>query len=516
MAFFAVNSSRSTNFAAIAKPAPAPTPRPAPSPIPQPTPVATTPVLTPAAHSDFSSQPKTIPSNADCEVICDSAGNCYCPDKATDQEAQAAADQAKAEIADVVDTAKDVGKYLSMADATFSLLNLANTLATGLPIANEANDLNVDANTFKFQAQNLQFNLNSSISTLNQGIATRDRALIQQGFNGLAAAQDQANQLQAQGRSIEQRASQLQSKVAAYESRANLLQSGSQILGYGSQGAGIFSQGYQAATDPSAQNIGNVFASAAQTTLKAASDFTSFVSPIGAQVGSGAIEAGRNIGIQAGQEKSPTDIALGAVSFFGGAAYKYAQQANVYAGQGNEAKAAEFATYAAIDVARLAASATGVAAPIVMVGAPLAMGFTGFGSKLAQGADFETAAIYGSDIGFANSPIGKALNASNLITGAKQGEVGWVNATQPVTGLVRTTAAPLATTTLTRDSSGRLRYNYQPSLEADFRSQGALVQQIQPEGTTFTETSLQIAAAKQAAIRAQLGGATLSTNFAQE
>jgi hypothetical protein len=151
-----------------------------------------------------------------------------------------------------------------------------------------------------------------------------------------------------------------------------------------------------------------------------------------------------------------------------------------------------------------------------MVGIPVARGFTAFGSSLAQGADFETSAVYGADVGFASSPVGKILNASNMITGAKQGENLYFNAQQPVTGTIRTIEAPLTSTTLTRDSSGRLSYNYQPSLAAEFRAQGALVQQIQPTGTTFDQASLNLAAARQAAIRAQISGGLTPANFARE
>jgi len=322
--------------------------------------------------------------------------------------------------------------------------------------------------------------------------------------------------LQSQGQSIQQRANDLQSKAATYQRNTDMLQGASQALGYGAQGANLFGQGYQAATQPNTENYTNFFGSAAQTGLKAIGDFTSFVSPLGAQFASGAIGAGQQMSIQAGRGASPTDIGLAATNFFGGSVYQNVQKANYYAGQGNDARAAEYATYAALDVAQMGLAASGVAAPVAMVGIPLARGFTAFGSSLAQGADFETSAVYGADVGFASSPVGKILNASNMITGAKQGENLYFNAQQPVTGTIRTIEAPLTSTTLTRDSSGRLGYRYQSSLAAEFRAQGALVQQIQPQGTTFDQASLNLAAARQATIRAQISGGLTPANFAKE
>jgi hypothetical protein len=520
-------NSRSSNFATTAPSTPPPLRVTPPAPRP------------PTPNADFSNQNKNIPPKTDengCEVVCDSAGeNCYCPvdeqgynrdqydnpydygDNSISQaDANAAANEAKRQLNDVIETSKDIGKYLSMADAAFSLANLGNALLNGIPLANQASTLNADANALKAGAFNLQSNLNSSLNTLNQGIANRNMGQIQDGFNGLQAAQNQASQLQAQGQSIQQRANDLQSKAATYQRNTDMLQGASQALGYGAQGANLFGQGYQAATQPNAENLSNVFASAAQTGLKAVGDFTSFVSPVGAQFASGVIGAGQQMGVQAGRGSSPTDIGLAATNFFGGSVYQNVQQANYYAGKGNDARAAEYATYAALDVAQMGLAASGVAAPVAMVGIPVARGFTAFGSSLAQGADFETSAVYGADVGFASSPVGKILNASNMITGAKQGENLYFNAQQPVTGTIRTIEAPLTSTTLTRDSSGRLGYNYQPSLAAEFRAQGALVQQIQPQGTTFDQTTLAIAAARQAAIRAQISGGLAPVNFAKE
>lgn len=514
-------TSRGENFAS--------TPRPTPPPL-KVTPPSLRP---PTPDSDFSNQNKNIPPKTDengCEVECDSAGeNCRCPDDTygdpsenggdnsiSQAEANAAAELAKQELNDIIETSKDIGKYLSMADAAFSLANLGNALLNGIPLANQANTLNADANALKAGAFNLQANLNSSINTLNQGIANRNMGQIQDGFNGLQAAQNQASQLQAQGQSIQQRANDLQSKAATYQRNTDMLQGASQVMGYGAQGANLFGQGYQAATQPNTENYTNFGASLAQTALKAAGDFTSFVSPIGAQLAGGAIGAGQQISVQAGRGASPTDIGLAATNFFGGSVYQNVQQANYYAGQGNDARAAEYATYAALDVAQMGLAASGVAAPVAMVGIPVARGFTAFGSSLAQGADLETSLVVGADMGFGSSAVGKILNASNMITGAKQGENLYFNAQQPVTGTIRTIEAPLTSTTLTRDSSGRLSYNYQPSLAAEFRAQGALVQQIQPTGTTFDQTSLNLAAARQAAIRAQISGGLTPANFARE
>ena len=402
-----------------------------------------------------------------------------------------------------------------MADAAFSLANLGNALLNGIPLANQANTLNADANALKAGAFNLQANLNSSINTLNQGIANRNMGQIQDGFNGLQAAQNQASQLQSQGQSIQQRANDLQNKAATYQRNTDMLQGASQVMVYGAQGANLFGQGYQAATQPSTENYSNLGANLAQTALRAAGDFTSFVSPLGAQVASGAIGAGQQMGIQAGRGSSPTDIGLAATNFFGGSVYQNVQQANFYAGQGNDARAAEYATYAFLDVAQTGMQFT-PAAPAAIAVIPVARGFTAFGSSLAQGADFETAAVYGADVGFASSPVGKILNAANMITGASRGENLYFNAQQPVTGTIRTIEAPLTSTTLTRDSSGRLRYNYQPSLAAEFRAQGALAQQIQPQGTTFDQATLDLAAARQAAIRAQISGGIAPANFAIE
>jgi hypothetical protein len=528
-------TSRSENFAST------------PAPTPPPLKVTPPSLRPPAPNTDFSNQNKNIPSDCPVEVKTDSAtGEQYCPvdqgydgdeqgydrdqydnpydydpssdynGSATQAEANAAAELAKQELNDVIEKSKDIGKYLSMAEAGFSLANLGNALLNGIPLANQANSLNADANALKAGAFNLQANVNSSISTLNQGIANRNMGQIQEGFNGLQAAQTQAAQLQAQGQTIQQRANDLQGKAATYQRNTDMLQGASQALGYGAQGANLFGQGYQAATQPNTENYTNFGASLAQTALKAAGDFTSFVSPLGAQVASGAIGAGQQMGVQAGRGASPTDIGLAATNFFGGSVYQNVQKADYYAGQGNDARAAEYATYAALDVAQMGLAASGVAAPVAMVGIPVARGFTAFGSSLAQGADFETSAVYGADVGFASSPVGKILNASNLITGAKQGENLYFNAQQPVTGAIRTIEAPLTSTTLTRDSSGRLGYRYQPSLAAEFRAQGALVQQIQPQGTTFDQASLNLAAARQAAIRGQISGGLTPANFAKE
>jgi len=521
-------NSRASNFAKTASSTPPPL-RVTPPNLRPPTP-----------NSDFSGKNKNIPPDCPVEVKTDSAGNEYCPvdqdfpdeqgydrdvydnpydygnDSISQADANAAAEAAKQQLNDVIETSQDIGKAFSMADAAFSLANLGNALFNGIPLANEAKSLNSDANALKAGAFNLQANLNSSIGVLNQGIANRNQFQVQAGFDGLAGAQIQASVLQARGQEIQQRASSLQSRASSFQKDTERLQTASQMFGYGAQGANLFSQGYQAALQPSTENYTNFGATLAQTALRAAGDFTSIVSPLGAQLASGAIGAGQQMSVQAGRGASPTDIGLAATNFFGGSVYKNVQTANYYAGVGNEARAAEYATYAALDVAQMGLAASGVAAPIGMVGVPIARGFTAFGSSLAQGADFETAAVYGADVGFASSPIGKILNASNMITGAKQGENLYFNAQQPVTGTIRTIEAPLTSTTLTRDSRGRIIYNYQPSLAAEFRAQGALAQQIQPQGTTFDQTTLNIAAARQAAIRGQISGGLAPTNFAKE
>jgi len=521
------------------------------TPAPTPPPLRVTPpaLRPPNPSTDFSNQNKNIPPDCPVEVKTDSAtGEQYCPvdqgydgdeqgydrdqydnpydydpssdynGSATQVEANAAAEQAKAEINDVIETSQDIGKAFSMADAAISLLNLGNAAFVGIPLANEAKSLNADANALKAGAFNLQSNLNASIGVLNQGIANRNQFQIQAGFDGLAGAQIQASLLQAQGQSIQQRANNLQSKASSFEQNTQRLQAASQLFGYGAQGANLVGQGYQAALQPSTENYTNFGATLAQTALRAAGDFTSIVSPIGAQIASGAIGAGQQMGVQAGRGASPTDIGLAATNFFGGSVYQNVQAANYYAGQGNDARAAEYATYAALDVAQIGLTASGVAAPVAMVGLPVARGFTAFGSSLAQGADFETAAVYGADVGVASSVVGKMLNASNMITGARQGETGWVNATQPVTGTIRTFEAPLASTTLPRSSQDnpRLGFNYAPSLGAEFRAQNALAQQIQPQGTTFDQATLNLAAARQAAIRAQISGGLAPANFAKE
>jgi hypothetical protein len=452
----------------------------------------------------------------------DGRGNPYDYDPSEDgtasnSDVQKAADETAKKVSDIVDTSKDVAKYLSMADAAVGLANLGNAFLNGVPLANDASRLSGDVNQYKMDALQLQSNVNSGLNNVQQGMQNRNRGQIQAGLNQLEASKTQAASIDSRGKEIQSRAQNLQSKAANFEKTSSMLQTGSQALGYGSAGASLFGQGYQAATTPSAENIGSVFSGAAQTGLKVVGDFTSFVSPVGAQIAGSTIQAGTSMGVKAGQGASPTEVGLAAVNFFGGSAYQYAKQANFYAGQGNEAKAAEYATYAAIDVARIGAAASGIGAPFTMVGAPVAMGFTAFGSSLAQGGSFAQSAVYGTDVGLANSAVGKILTAANQITGAKQGENLWFNAQQPATGAIRTIDAPLASTTMMRDpSTGRLGFNYNPSLGAEFRAQGALVQQVQPLGTNFSSTSLQIAAQKQAAIRAQINTGSLSTNFAKE
>jgi len=529
-------TSRSENFASTAKPTPPPL---------KVTPPALRP---PEPNTDFSNQNKNIPSDCPVEVKTDSAtGEQYCPvdqgydgdeqgydrdqydnpydynpssdynGSATQADANAAAEQAKAEINDVIETSQDISKAFSMADAAFSLLNLGNAAFVGIPLANEAKSLNADANALKAGAFNLQSNLNASIGVLNQGIANRNQFQIQAGFDGLAGAQIQASLLQAQGQSIQQRANNLQSKASSFEQNTQRLQAASQMFGYGAQGANLFSQGYQAALQPSTENYTNFGATLAQTALRAAGDFTSFVSPLGAQLASGAIGAGQQMSIQAGRGASPTDIGLAATNALGASVYRNVQLANYYAGIGNEPKAGEYATYAFLDVAQTGMQFTPVA-PLAIGVIPIARGFTAFGSSLAQGADFETAAVYGADVGFASSPVGKILNAANMITGARQGEDLYFNAQQPVTGTIRTIEAPLASTTLPRSGQDnpRLGFKYAPSLGARFRAENALVQQIQPQGTTFDQASLNLAAARQAAIRAQISGGLAPANFARE
>jgi len=506
-------NSRNDNFASFTpppKPAPAPAPAPAPSPIPTPTPPPSTP-------ADFSDNSKDIPPDGDCEVICDSYGeDCYCPTggegdsagdgSATQDDVDNAIEEGQSQVNEIVEISQDAAKYLQMAEAGTSLLRVANAALNGMGLEGEANSVTTQANQLQIDSMRLQANVNSGLNTLNQGINNRNIDQIQSGFNKLEAAKIEASQLQTRGQDVVRQAQALESRVQKFQATDTGLQMIGQGLGYGAQASTIAGQSYQAFNQPTPENIGAVGATTAQTGLRLLSEATSFVSPIGAQFGSGAIEAARNIGVQAGQGRSTEDVALSATSFFGGAAYNYAKQANYYAGQGNEPMAAQYATFAAIDVASTAAMFT-PASPVVMPAKALAMGFTAFGASLAQGATFETASVTGADVLFTNLPVGKILNASNLITGAKQGETGWFNATQPVTGTIRTIEAPLASTTLPRSTQDnpRLGWRYQPSLGAQFRSENALAQQIQPTGTTFDQTSLAIASAKQAAIRAKYG-----------
>jgi hypothetical protein len=513
-----------------------------PAPTPPPLRVSPPALRPPDPNADFSNQNKNIPSDCPVEVKTDSAtGEQYCPvdqgfpdeqgydrdqydnpydydGSASEFEANAAAEEAKAEINNTLEITQDIGKSLSMAEAAFSLLNLGNAAFVGIPLANEAKSLNADANALKAGAFNLQSNLNASIGVLNQGIANRNQFQIQAGFDGLAGAQIQASLLQAQGQSIQQRANSLQSRAGSFEQNTQKLQTASQLFGYGAQGANLFSQGYQAATQPSTENYTNFGASLAQTALRAGSDFTSIISPAIAQGASALIGAGQAMSIQAGRGGSPTDIALGFVNIAGGSAYSNVQQGMAALNAGDDARAAGKFTNAFLDVAQIGLTASGVAAPVGMVGIPILRGVTEFGVRLSQGADIETSLVDAADAGFGSSMVGKFLSVGNTFSQAKQGEELWFNAQKPVTGAIRTFEAPLASTTLPRSTQDnpRLGFKYAPSLGAKFRTEGALAQQIQPQGTTFDQATLDIAAARQAAIRAQISGGIAPANFAIE
>lgn len=555
-------TSRGENFAST----PPPTP-----PSLKVTPPALRP---PEPNTDFSNQNKNIPPQTDengCEVECDSAGeNCRCPDDTygnpsensgddgsydeqgydrdrydnpydygdnsiSQADANAAAEQAKAEINDVIETSRDIGKYLSMADAAFSLANLGNALLNGIPLANQANSLNADANALKAGAFNLQSNLNSSINTLNQGIANRNMGQIQDGFNGIQAAQNQASQLQSQGQSIQQRANDLQGKAATYQRNTDMLQGASQAFGYGAQGANLFGQGYQAATQPNTENYTNLGASLAQTALKAAGDFTSFVSPIGAQLGSASIEAAKNVGISAGRGESATDTALGLGGFFGAPALSSIRQAKAAADAGDTITATEKSFHATFQVAKIGATASGVAAPFVMVGYPVAMGVTSGIAQLARGASVENATFTAFDVGGSESIYNKLSTASNTILQAKYGDTGYLSPDKPASALAQTIKAPLVTTQLTRQApsyssrSTGLYHNFNPSAAAELRDAQAYAQQVQGRvvtGGEISDTSYRIAASKAQPIldkygiplpkQYQLNSGIAPANFARE
>jgi hypothetical protein len=495
-------TSRSENFASTAKPTPPPL-------------KVTPPVLRPPApNTDFSNQNKNIPSDCPVELKTDSAtGEQYCPvdqgdygdeqgydrdqydnpydydpssdynGSATQAEANAAAELAKQELNDVIETSKDIGKYLSMADAAFSLANLGNALLNGIPLANQANTLNADANALKAGAFNLQSNLNSSINTLNQGIANRNMGQIQDGFNGLQAAQNQASQLQAQGQSIQQRANDLQGKAATYQRNTDMLQGAAQVFGYGAQGANLFGQGYQAATQPSTENYTNFGASLAQTALKAAGDFTSLVSPIGAQVASGGIGAGQQMFIQAGRGASPTDIGLAATNFFGGSAYSNVQQGVARLDAGDTAGGAGKITNAFLDVVQTATMFSPVAGASFAI--PPLRGLTEFGVRLAQGADLETAGYAGANVTLAKWPYGKIASVNNLILNAQFGDIGYLSPDMGASALAQTIDSPLVTTRITKTApsyssrnTGYVGFEYNPSAAKEVRDARAYAQQI--------------------------------------
>ena len=552
-------TSRSDNFASTASPTPPP--------------LKVTPPVT-----DFSNQNKNIPSDCPVEVKTDSAtGEQYCPvdqgydgddgsydeqgydgDNASYDEqgydrdrydnpydydnnsisqadANAAAEQAKAEINDVIETSQDIGKAFSMADAAFSLLNLGNAAFVGIPLANEAKSLNADANALKAGAFNLQSNLNASINTLNQGIANRNQFQVQAGFDGLAGAQIQASLLQARGQEIQQRANNLQSKAGSFQQTTERLQTASQMFGYGAQGANLVGQGYQAVTQPSTENYTNFGASLAQTGLRLLSDTTSFISPIGAQLGSASIEAAKNVGISAGRGESATDTALGLGGFFGAPVLSSIRQAKAAADAGDTITATEKSFHATFQVAKIGATASGVAAPFVMVGYPVAMGVTSGIAQLARGASVENATFTAFDVGGSESIYNKLSTASNTILRAQYGDAGYLSPDKPASALAQTIKAPLVTTQLTRQApsyssrSTGLYHNFNPSAAAELRDARAYAQQVQGRvvtGGEISDTSYRIAASKAKPIldkygiplpkQYQINGGITPANFAKE
>jgi len=427
------------------------------------------------------------------------------PSKPFNENAQTAINQATKDAEQVNETLSDLKTALNIAGLATTGLSMLDGFLNGAPIANSANGLLADANGLKADALAFQMNVNANINLINAGIASQNVATIQAGLKGLNNAQATGDSLKARANELQQRGSSLQAKADTFQARADLFAGAKQGLGYGSSAVGLAQQGYTAFNNPTPANLANVSATGAGVILQGAVDFTSSVSPLGGQIGSALIQGGRGVGTAIGEGRPATEVGLSLGSMLGGSAYNNMQQGYNWGKAGNDAKAAEFSTYAFLDVAQIGLTASGVAAPVGMIGIPVAKGFTAFGSSLAQGADFSTAAVYGADVGVANSMIGKFLTGANQVTGAKQGENLWFNAQQPVTGAIRTAEAPLTSTTLVRGAGGRLGYSYNPSLGNAYREGGALVQQVQPQGTTFSQISSNIAAQKQAAIRANLG-----------
>jgi len=508
-------NSRNDNFASFTPPPrPAPAPAPAPAPVPSPIPTPTPP---PATPTDFSGNPKDIPPDGDCEVICDSDGeNCYCPTgeagtsagdgTATQDDIDNAIEGGKMEVDDIVEISQDAAKYLQMAEAGTSLLRVANAALNGMGLEVEANSVTTQANQLQIDRMRLEANVNSGLNTLNQGINNRNIGQIQSGFNKLEAAKIEASQLQTRGQDVVRQAQALESRVQKFQATDTGLQMIGQGLGYGAQVSMIAGQSYQAFNQPTPENIGAVGATTAQTGLRLLSEATSFVSPLGAQIGSGLIGAGQEMSVQASRGGSPTDVALGFVNIVGASAYGNVKEGVAALNAGQTARGAGKITNAALDVVQIGAAATGFGGGAAMVVIPTLRGFTEFGVELSQGADIGTAALGGANAGLASSFVGKTLGLVNIMSQAQQGQEFWFNAAQPATGALRTFDAPLTSTKLVRDpSTGKMTYVYQPSLYNQYRSQGALVQQIQTEGATFDQTSLAIASAKQAAIRAKYG-----------
>jgi hypothetical protein len=528
-------NSRQDNFASFAPPpAPKPTPRPTPTPTPTPVrPPASIP--TPPPSSDFSGQNKNIPpqNNEDCpvELIYDSAsGEYYCPvdqastdeqgydrdqydnpydygnGSATDADLKNAMADGKEIRDDIVATAQDASKYLNMAEATAQGLRALNALINGSGLEKDSNSVLRQANQLKADSAQLQMNFNSGLNALNQGVANRNMAQIQSGLNQLDAVKTQAQQLQINGQNVTQQAQALQARADRLQATDSRLSVVASTLAVASQGVNLGTQGYVAFNNPTPVNIGTAAASFAQTGLRVMSEATSFVSPIGAQIGSASIEAAKNVGISAGQGQSATDTALGLGGFFGAPVLSSIRQAKAAADQGDTITAAEKSFHATFQVGKIAATASGVGAPAVMVGYPVAMGLTSGIAELARGASLERSTFVAFDVGGSESIYNKFANASNLIFSAGYGDVGYLSPDKPASALAQTINAPLVTTQRTTTApsyssrtTGYQGFNYNPSAGAELQQAGAYAQQVQGRvvtGGEISDTSYQIAAIK--------------------
>jgi len=492
-------TSRSENFASTAKPTPPPL-------------KVTPPVLRPPApNTDFSNQNKNIPSDCPVEVKTDSAtGEQYCPvdqgdygdeqgydrdqydnpydygdGSASPEDVQDALQEGLELKDEISQIGSEISKYLQMAAGATELLRLANAAFNGTSLEGQANSVQANANQLNQDARQLQMNVDAGISTLNAGIANQNRAQIQSAFDQLQAAKSQGEQIQVRAQDVGNRLQTLQSNVNQFQQTDTRLQMAGQAFGLGSQGINLANQSYVAFNNPTPSNLGNVASSGAQTALNLASQFTSLVSPLGAQLGSAGIQGATAAGVKYGEGGSPTDIGVSFTNLIGAKVGRYAEQANYYASKGDELNEAKFSAYAGFEAAGVVAS---FAPPPISVGVkqlliPMAKGITAGVIASEQGFSIGESSSIGADAFISESLFGNALRVYGTATQTKYGDRGYLSAESPFSGALQTIRTPLVTTQLVTTppsfssrNTGYLGYKYNAEALAKIEAAKATAQ----------------------------------------